>query len=98
MNRYTSLALLVGAAAMVACGDSARQGIAAPARSTAVKFFNFAAGSPGVPTPKLKNFTAVEPAGAVMPCRALSPQATRAAAPTSSARDAYLFIVGPGYG
>ncbi len=48
MNRYTSLALLVGAAAMVACGDSARQGIAAPARSTAVKFFNFAAGSPGV--------------------------------------------------
>ncbi len=48
MNRYASLALLFGAAAVVACGDSARQSITAPATGASIKFFNFGVAAPGV--------------------------------------------------
>ncbi len=48
MNRYASLALMLGAATVVACGDAARQNLTAPARGAAIKFFNFGVAAPGV--------------------------------------------------
>lgn len=51
MTRYKSLALLLCATAVTACGDKAIQNIAEPASATNaayVKFFNFSVGAPGV--------------------------------------------------
>ena len=50
MNRYASLALLLGAAAVAACDKNGRQNITAPVTANAafVKFFNFGVGTPGV--------------------------------------------------
>jgi hypothetical protein len=50
MNRYISVAGLLGAALLTACDyeKNAVQDIAGPAPSASVKFFNFAVGSPSV--------------------------------------------------
>jgi Domain of unknown function (DUF4397) len=48
MNRYGSLALLLCAAAIVACDKNGRQDITAPASGANVKFFNFGVNAPGV--------------------------------------------------
>ncbi len=50
MNRYTSIALLLGATALFACDKNGRQDVTAPvnAADADVKFFNFGVGAPGV--------------------------------------------------
>lgn len=49
MKRHASLAaLLVGAALLSSCGDSALRDITGPVAPAAIKFFNFGVGAPGV--------------------------------------------------
>lgn len=47
-NRYRSIALLLGAALLPACGDSAVQDITRPFPSASVMFFNFGVDAPDV--------------------------------------------------
>lgn len=48
MNRYQSVAVLVGAALLTSCGDTGLHDITAPAPSAQVKFHNFSPSSVGV--------------------------------------------------
>jgi hypothetical protein len=48
MNRYTSLALALCAAAIAACDKNGVQNITAPTSGAAIKFFNFGVTAPGV--------------------------------------------------
>lgn len=48
LSKHGVLAMLLGAAAVVACDKNGRQDITAPATGARVKFFNFAVNAPGV--------------------------------------------------
>jgi hypothetical protein len=48
MNRYQSVAVLLGAALLASCGDTGLQDITGPAPSARVKFHNFSPSSVGV--------------------------------------------------
>ena len=48
MNRYRNIALLLCAAILPGCGDSAVQDITGPFPSASIKFFNFGVGAPDV--------------------------------------------------
>lgn len=48
MTRFRSIAVLLGAAALIACEKNAVQDITGPAPSARIKFFNFGLGAPGV--------------------------------------------------
>lgn len=47
-NKHTLIAVLLGVAALSACGDRAVQDITKPAPSARIKFFNFGVNAPGV--------------------------------------------------
>ncbi len=48
MTRFRSIAVLLGAAALIACEENAVQEITGPAPAARIKFFNFGLGAPGV--------------------------------------------------